>query len=56
MTDRPILTGQLVHTPECTRPKITRRDAIGYASVSCSACGAHARVPLRREWMEADRG
>lgn len=54
MTD-PTLTEQLVHAPDCTGPKITRKDAIGYASVRCTACGAHARVPLRREWMEADQ-
>ncbi|USQ78293.1 hypothetical protein NF556_11575 [Ornithinimicrobium faecis] len=50
----PIPTEQLVHTSDCPGPKITRKDAIGYSALSCSTCGAHARVPLRREW--ADRG
>lgn len=49
----PIAIEQLVHTTDCAGPTITRRDAIGYASVTCTTCGAHARVPLRRDWMEA---
>lgn len=55
MTDNrpPIPLEQLVHAPDCDGPKITRRDAIGYAKVTCTTCGAHARVPLRRDWMEA---
>jgi RNase P subunit RPR2 len=54
MTDHPV-TEQVTHAVDCPGPRVRRRNAIHYAQVDCTACGAQTRVPIRRDWQdEAD--